>query len=178
MHCIALHQINSYRFFDVCNVFCPNGMLQREVSHRCASAKLSTKGGGVVHHFVLTSLKSLKRYRAIWGIAAIISRYCDLYRTKISLTILSHGRAEAEPATESRSCKPQAHSCSLQEEAHRWSQHEGGSSRTMASQPLKPSIHQLGICLSDVDDSSAFLTWMIHRLPLPCMHMQGLNPRL
>ena len=42
-------------------------MLQNGVSHRCACVKLSTKGG-VSHHFggVRTSLK---KYRAIWGIA-------------------------------------------------------------------------------------------------------------
>ena len=47
-------------------------MLQNGVSHRCASVKLSTKGG-VSHHFrgVLTSLK---KYRAICGIAAIVSQ--------------------------------------------------------------------------------------------------------
>ena len=28
MYCIPLHQINSHRFFDVCNVLCPNGIFQ------------------------------------------------------------------------------------------------------------------------------------------------------
>ena len=47
--------------------------LQNGVSHRCACVKLSA-WGGVSHHFgwVLTSLK---KYRAIWGIAAIVSQY-------------------------------------------------------------------------------------------------------
>ena len=46
--------------------------LQNGVSHRCACVKLRTKG--VSHHFggVLTSLK---KYRAIWGIAAIVSQH-------------------------------------------------------------------------------------------------------
>ena len=47
--------------------------LQNGVSHGCVCVKLSTRGG-VSHHFggVLTSLK---KYRAIWGIAAIVSQY-------------------------------------------------------------------------------------------------------
>ena len=47
--------------------------LQSGVSHRCACVKLSTKGG-VSHHFG-ELLTSLKKYRAIWGIAAIVSQY-------------------------------------------------------------------------------------------------------
>ena len=48
-------------------------MMQNGVSHRCACVTLSAKGE-VSHHFggVLTSLK---KYRAIWGIAAIVSQY-------------------------------------------------------------------------------------------------------
>ena len=47
--------------------------LQNEVSHRCACVKLSTKREAS-HRFggVLTSLR---KYRAIWGIAAIVSQY-------------------------------------------------------------------------------------------------------
>ena len=48
-------------------------MLQNGVSHRCAFVKLSTKGG--VSHHIGEVLSSLKKYRAIWGIAAIVSQY-------------------------------------------------------------------------------------------------------
>ena len=51
-------------------------MLQNGVSHRCAFVKLSAKGGmcPMSHHFGGV-LISLKKYRAIWGIAAIVSQY-------------------------------------------------------------------------------------------------------
>ena len=57
-------------------------MLQNGVSYECVcvklSTKLSTKGG--VSHQVLTSLK---KYRARWGIAAIVSQYrSDMGATK------------------------------------------------------------------------------------------------
>ena len=45
-------------------------MLQNGVSHRCASVKLSTKGGVSDHFGELRT--SLKKYLAIWGIAAIV----------------------------------------------------------------------------------------------------------
>ena len=46
------------------------------VSHRCACAKRSAKGGlGVVSHQSGGAQTSLKRYRAIWGLAAIVSQY-------------------------------------------------------------------------------------------------------
>ena len=50
----------------------PRDTLQDGASHRCICVRLSTKG--VSHHFggVLTSLK---KYRAIWGIAAVVSPY-------------------------------------------------------------------------------------------------------
>ena len=47
--------------------------LQDGVSHRCACVKLSAKGG-VSHLFGGVPI-ALKRYRAIWGIAAIVSQY-------------------------------------------------------------------------------------------------------
>ena len=47
--------------------------LQNRVLHRCACVKLSSKGGG--SHLCGGVLISLKRYRAIWGIAAIVSQY-------------------------------------------------------------------------------------------------------
>ena len=47
--------------------------LQNGVSHGCVCAKLSTKGG--LSHLFGGGLTSLKRYRAIWGIAAIVSQY-------------------------------------------------------------------------------------------------------
>ena len=48
--------------------------LQNGVSHGCVCVRVSIRGGGVSHLFggVLTSLK---KYRAIWGIAAIVSQY-------------------------------------------------------------------------------------------------------
>ena len=51
--------------------------LQNGVSHRCACVNLSTRGG-VSHHFGGV-LASLKKYRAIWGIAAIVSQYCAIW---------------------------------------------------------------------------------------------------
>ena len=48
-------------------------ILQNGVSHRCACVKLSIKGR-LSHHFG-ELLTSLKKYLAIWGIAAIVSRY-------------------------------------------------------------------------------------------------------
>ena len=48
-------------------------MLQNGVSHRCVCVKLSTNGG--VSHPFQELLTSLKMYRAIWGIAAIVSQY-------------------------------------------------------------------------------------------------------
>ena len=47
--------------------------LQNGVSHKCPCVKLSTKGG--VSHHLGGVLTSLKKYRAIWGIAAIVSQY-------------------------------------------------------------------------------------------------------
>ena len=49
-------------------------MLQNGVSDRCACVKLSTKGGGYRTIFG-GMLTSLKKYRAIRGIAAIVSQY-------------------------------------------------------------------------------------------------------
>ena len=47
--------------------------LQNGVSHRYVCVKLSTKGG---YRTILGGvLTSLKKYRAIWGIAAIVSQY-------------------------------------------------------------------------------------------------------
>ena len=47
--------------------------LQNGVSHRCAYVKRSAKGG---YRTILGELlTSLKNYRAIWGIAAIVSHY-------------------------------------------------------------------------------------------------------
>ena len=45
-------------------------MLQNGVSHRCAFVKLSAQGG-ITPNFG-EGLPSLKKYRAIWGIAAIV----------------------------------------------------------------------------------------------------------
>ena len=45
--------------------------LQNGVSHRCACVKLSTKGG----YRTVFGACSLKEYRAIWGIAAMVSQY-------------------------------------------------------------------------------------------------------
>ena len=47
--------------------------LQNGASHRCAYVKLSAKAG-VSHHFG-GMLTSLKKHRAIWGIAAIVAQY-------------------------------------------------------------------------------------------------------
>ena len=48
--------------------------LQNGVSHRCACVRLSANGGGESQHFG-GLLTSLKKYRAIRGIAAIVSQY-------------------------------------------------------------------------------------------------------
>ena len=52
-------------------------MLQNGVSHRCACVKLSTKRG-VLHHFG-EAVTSLKKYRAIRAIAAIVSQYREIW---------------------------------------------------------------------------------------------------
>ena len=48
--------------------------LQNGVSHRCACVKLSAGGGRVSRHFAGV-LNSLRKYRAIWSIATIVSQY-------------------------------------------------------------------------------------------------------
>ena len=48
-------------------------MLQDGVSHSCACEKVSPIGGAGVSHHSGGALASLKRYRAIWGIAAVVS---------------------------------------------------------------------------------------------------------
>ena len=50
-------------------IFVANG-----VSHGCACVKISSKRGGGSHHFGEV-LSSLKNYRAMWGIAVIVSQY-------------------------------------------------------------------------------------------------------
>ena len=49
----------------------------KRVSHRCAFVKLSNNGGyRTIFGGVPTSLK---KYRAIWGIAAIVSQYREIW---------------------------------------------------------------------------------------------------
>ena len=47
-------------------------------NHRCACVKLCTKGGWVLQHFG-ELLTSLKRYRAICGMTAIVSQYRKIW---------------------------------------------------------------------------------------------------
>ena len=52
-------------------------ILQKGVSHRCAYVKLSAKRG---YRTTLGECQpSFKKYRAIWGIAAIVSQYCAMW---------------------------------------------------------------------------------------------------
>ena len=50
----------------------PRDILQNGVSHRRARETKCQEGGSLQFEGVLTSLR---RYRAIWGIAAIVSQY-------------------------------------------------------------------------------------------------------
>ena len=64
-------------------------MLQDGVSHRCVCVKLSAKGG-VSHHFGGV-LASLENYRAICGIAAIVSRYRAIWGHKANRCFVRFG---------------------------------------------------------------------------------------
>ena len=68
-HDLPAHTASCLCLWGVAQLWCD--LLQHEVSNRCACVKVSAKR--VWYHF--GGLTSLKRYRAIWGIAAIVSQY-------------------------------------------------------------------------------------------------------
>ena len=68
---VAIAQNSACFYGDITQL--SHNVLQNGVSHRCVCVKLRTKGG-VSHHFG-GAPSSLKKYRAIWGIAAIVSQH-------------------------------------------------------------------------------------------------------